>query len=131
MTVDVSLSTDGHVAFRDVKEILEGAGCGPVRIVRVQEMPEVDIPRIGHFEFRDPANRRRTREMRVHHFLHPDSETDSHITGEEYSYCVMGAHGGGPKAMQSLADAFGGKYRNDDVGTEELVQGRRSAGPTA
>ncbi len=83
MTVDVSLSTDGHVPFRDVKEILEGAGCGPVEIVRVQEIedPAAGIPRIGHFRFRDPSNRRRTREMRVHHFLGASEEDDTHITG--------------------------------------------------
>ncbi len=42
----------------------------------------------------------------------------------------MGSHGGGPRAIQALADALGGKYRNDEDARDEIVPGRRSRGPT-
>ena len=130
MSVHVSLSTQGHVPVADIRDALEGLRAGPVTFkVTEYEDPAMEMPRRAVFQFKDPTDRRRWRELHVHHGLGPDSETMAHVTGDEYSYFYMGSHDGGPTVMSALAERYGGRYRNDEVESEEMFPYPESPAP--
>ncbi len=121
MTTDVSLSTQGHIPLSDIRDALEGMRAGPVTFKVTEHDPELGMSVHATFQFKDPTDRRRWREMRMHHGTGPDDETMTHVSGDEYSYFAMGAHDGGPEVMRALAERYGGRFQNDADGADELL----------
>lgn len=122
MTVDVSLSTQGHIPIADIRDALEGIGAGPVTFeVTEYDDPAMGMARRAKFVLRDPTDRRNQREVYMHHGMEPDDEEMTHVTGDEYSYFRMGAHAGGPTVMRALAERYGGLYMNDETEEEVLL----------
>ncbi len=120
MGVEVKLTSQGHLPLDDVRDALEGMRAGPVTYKVTEYMEGEDTPAVlATFSFKDPTDRRRNREMRLHHWLHPSEKAQAHVSGDEYSYLVMGAHGGGPEVIRSMAERYGGLLEDERDETEE------------
>ncbi len=124
MGAEVTLVSEGHLPYEAMKEALEAAGIGPVRIEPPDASPG---PPLAVLHFPDPENASDPRRMRVMHMSGPDPEDCRHIVGNDYTYCVLDALDGGPAAMRVLADAFGGEICNERTRHVEVFP--RGAGP--
>jgi len=113
MTIDVSLTSAGHLDIGEIRSFLQNASDRPAEVIR-----DFWVMETHHFviAFKDPHNRRNNRELRIHHSFGVDGETETakYIgTDIEYTHMVLGEHGNGPKIMRDLAERFGGHFEND------------------
>lgn len=116
MGADITLFSEGHLPYEEMKGALEAAGIGPVRI----ELPDTSRGlRLASLHFPDPEDASDPRRMSVMHTSGPDPEECPNIVGDECTYCSLSAQDGGPRAMRVLAEAFGGRLHNEDTGDVE------------
>lgn len=113
MTIDVSLMSAGHLDIGEIRSFLQNASDRPAEVIR-----DFWVLETHHFviAFKDPHDRRHSRELRIHHSFGVDSEQEAanYIGADiEYTYMVLGEHGNGPKIMRDLAERFGGYFQND------------------
>lgn len=113
MTIDVSLTSAGHLDIGEIRSFLQNASDRPAEVIR-----DFWVMETHHFviAFKDPHNRRNNRELRIHHSFGVDGETETakYIgTDIEYTHMILGEHGNGPKIMRDLAERFGGHFEND------------------
>lgn len=125
MAVMVRLTSEGQVQVEEVVDALAEAGLGPVAFQHVAARdPRLHDTLHACLRFRDPANRRRTRELTMMQgAVYRGEEDQAHIRGESYTSFTMAAWGGGPAVMELLAGRFGGRYTNDaDPAGDRLIE---------